>query len=140
MALPILRKSQIQPAGSSGSTSSGSTTSGGTVSATPAGGVKHAPYYSGGVFNRSVKLIVTTAGTPQAAEPMAVPTGGKTRIRTYEGNVGYMYFAESKEALRNGQGVELAAGYEIIFPYQVGRLWYMGQNDGDYAALSGRSE
>ena len=67
MALPILRKSQIQPAGSSGSTSSGSTTSGGTVSATPAGGVKHAPYYPGGLFNRSVKLIVTTAGTPQAA-------------------------------------------------------------------------
>lgn len=103
-------------------------------------GAKGKRIYQGGSFNRSVKLVVTNGGTPQMAEPMGAPVDGIVRIRTYENNIGFMFFAESKEALRNGQATEIGAGFEIIFPYHKGRLWFMGEDDGDYAVLSARSE
>lgn len=98
------------------------------------------PRYVGGEYNINLKLTVATANLAVLAEPMGAPSGSTVRIRTSEKNAGTMYFAESREALLGGQGQEIGAGFEVIFPYEKGKLWFMGDTVADYAILSARSQ
>lgn len=98
-------------------------------------------HYVGGGYNLNLKLAVTAANVPIQAEPLGPPDGSTVRIRTADGNAGTMYFAETREELQGGGiGEPLGAGFEIVFPYEKGRLWYMGTTVGDTASLSARSQ
>lgn len=103
--------------------------------------IEHKPrHYVEGGYNQNLKLAVTAANLPIAAEPMGPPAGSTVRIRTSDQNAGEMYFAETREELKQGLGVPLGAGFEIVFPYEKGKLWYMGTTVGDSANLSARSQ
>jgi hypothetical protein len=91
-------------------------------------------------INHSIPLKVTAANTPLQAQAISMPAGTVARIRTHAGNVGTITIADSPGSLLSGFGQALDADVETVFPFEKGRVWYMGSNVGDQADLSVRSQ
>lgn len=104
------------------------------------GGAKRKQSNGNQGMNYAIKLVVTASNVPLQAEPLAMPRGSVARVRTNGTNTDAIVLASSRQELLLGMGQPISPDSETVFPFDKGRLWYMGANVGDVAVLSVRSE